>query len=641
MPDDPTIDSREQRLNALLAEYCEARARGQAPDRQELLGRHPDLAGDLAEFFADDQRLRRLAQPAGSTPDAGPAARSSPADQPTGAPGNPAGEGSPRAVVRYFGDYEILEEIARGGMGIVYKARQLSLNRTVALKMILAGQLASPADVQRFRTEAEAAAGLDHPNIVPIYEVGEHEGQHYFSMKLVEGNNLASQVLALVQAPREAARLLGQVARAIHYAHQRGILHRDLKPANILLDSRGDPHVTDFGLAKRVEGGSNLTQSGAIVGTPSYMAPEQASGARSRLSTAVDVYSLGAILYELLTCEPPFRAETPLDTLMQVLEKEPRPPHAINPKVDRDLETICLKCLEKDPGRRYGSAEALADDLERWLAGEPIQARRSTAWERAVKWAKRRPALAALAGVSALAAAALLIVGLWFNAEVATQKEAVKKVRAEADQELEKARKLNEQAQGKVKETTAALAEAQRNVAFSYIAAAHREWYANNVDRAVQFLEKCPTRFRGWEWHYINRLSRAGWLASYPIQANNVVFSPTGKSIAAVEGQHCVVRDTATGKVKFATPDLGKGPHPLVFSPDGKHLALMEATKEERGGDYLIPSVQIFDAQTGRKVSEHVCHKSCYCLTFTRRGKLLAAGRLDTGHVGVYDVQAG
>ena len=326
---------------------------------------------------------------------------------------NPTRQRPPR--VHYFGDYELIEIIAQGGMGVVYKARQVSLNRVLALKMVRAGRFATPDDLQRFRLEAEAAAHLDHPHIVPIYEVGEHDGHHYFSMKLVDGGNLAAQVERYAENPRAAARLVATVARAVHYAHQRGILHRDLKPANILLGGLPGspleervPIVTDFGLAKRFEGrrAADLTQSGSIVGTPNYMAPEQAEGRREAITTAVDVHALGAILFELLTGRPPFRAETMLETLRMVREQEPARPSTLNPRIDRDLETIVLKCLEKPPLRRYRSAEALAEDLERWLAGLPIRARAATLTDRVIKWV-RRPAAAALSSAGGVAALAL------------------------------------------------------------------------------------------------------------------------------------------------------------------------------------------------------------------------------------------
>jgi WD40 repeat protein len=385
-PDHP---SREERVNEAIAAYLRAAEAGQAPDPEGWLAQHADLADELRSFLADRDGFRRLA---GELPAAPPPAAGA-AEALTLAPGEPRPEAK-LDTVRYFGDYELLEEIARGGMGVVFRARQVSLNRVVGLKMILAGQLASADDVERFRREAEAAANLDHPNIVPIYEVGEHEGQQYFSMKLVEGSSLGHKLPELQRDPKAAARLVAQVGRAVHYAHQRGILHRDLKPANILLDKEGQPHVTDFGLAKRIAGDSKLTQSGAVVGTPSYMAPEQASGQKG-LTVAADVYALGAILYECLTGRPPFQAATPLDTLLQVLEREPERPRGLNRRLDRDLETVCLKCLQKEPGRRYGSALELAEDLDRYLRGEPILARPVRAPVRLWRWCRRNPLVAA------------------------------------------------------------------------------------------------------------------------------------------------------------------------------------------------------------------------------------------------------
>ena len=302
------------------------------------------------------------------------------------------------ALPRSFGGYELLAEIARGGMGIVYKARQTRINRVVALKVIAAGQFASPDFVERFRTETEAVASLDDPHIVPIYEVGDCEGQPFFSMKFVEGGALSQRVSnrKCSLSHRQAVELLAKLARAIHHAHQRGILHRDLKPGNILLDAKGEPHLTDFGLAKLVARDRTLTRTVAMLGTPSYMSPEQARGDVKQLTTAADVYGLGAVFYELLTGQPPFAGGTTMETVRQVLEKEPVRPRALNRSVDRDLETVCLKCLEKDPARRYGSAEALAEDLERWLNREPILARRITPAERLVKWMRRNPKVASL-----------------------------------------------------------------------------------------------------------------------------------------------------------------------------------------------------------------------------------------------------
>ena len=273
----------------------------------------------------------------------------------------------PARILSDFGDYELLEEIGRGGQGVVYRARQKSLNRTVALKVIGLGQWATEAHLKRFRREAEAAARLDHPCIVPIHEVGERDGHCYFSMNFVEGGQLDEVVRDSPMSTRQAAELIAKVARTVHYAHEHGILHRDIKPGNILLDKHGEPHLTDFGLARLVETESTVTRTKEVLGTPSYMAPEQAVGETRKLTSATDVYGLGAVLYQLLTGQPPFAGGTTYETIRLLLDKEPRQPRLLNPKVDRDLSAICLKCLEKDPKRRYPAAAGLAEDLEHWL----------------------------------------------------------------------------------------------------------------------------------------------------------------------------------------------------------------------------------------------------------------------------------
>src|SRR6266478_5863550 len=319
--------------------------------------------------------------------------------------------GSDEGAPIEFGDYDLLEELGRGSQGVVYRARQKSLNRTVALKVIAYGQLASQVHLKRFRREAEAAASLDHPCIVPIYEVGERDGCCYFSMKFVEGGQLDEVVRRTPVSIRQSTELIAKVARTVHYAHEHNILHRDIKPGNILLDQRGEPHLTDFGLARLLETESTVTRTREVMGTPSYMAPEQAAGETTKVSSATDVYGLGAVLYQLLTGHPPFAGGTTYETIRLLLNTEPRKPRALNPKIDRDLSTICLKCLEKDPKRRYSSALALAEDLERWLKHEPILARHTGIIGRSRKWMRRNPSSALLAAcLVALAAAAGWIV---------------------------------------------------------------------------------------------------------------------------------------------------------------------------------------------------------------------------------------
>ena len=339
---------------------------------------------------------------------------------------------APSPMLMDFGDYELLEQIGRGGQGVVFRARQKSLNRTVALKIIGLGQWATKAHLKRFRLEAEAAARLEHPGIVPIHEVGERDGSCYFSMKFVEGGQLDASPKREPMPIRQAVELIAKVARTVHYAHEHGILHRDIKPGNILLDAKGEPHLTDFGLARLVESDSSVTQTLDVLGTPSYMAPEQAVGNNAAVSSVTDVYGLGAVLYQLVTGQPPFAGGTTYETIKLLLDTEPRQPRLLNPKVDRDLSTICLKCLEKDPKRRYPSALALAEDLERWLKHEPIRARRSGFVTRARKWVRRNPTTGGI-----LIAASLILIGvgmlaLFLNAQAQEHKKTGRSFRERA-----------------------------------------------------------------------------------------------------------------------------------------------------------------------------------------------------------------
>jgi WD40 repeat protein len=603
---------REQALNEIITAYLKAVEAGQAADPAEWLARYPEFAGELMEFFADQKVLDRAAAPLRAVLSAPSAA----GEALTVAPG----DGQVRqslGSIRYFGDYELLEEIARGGMGVVYRARQVSLSRVVALKMILAGHLASPEDVQRFHREAEAAANLDHPHIVPIYEVGEHQGQHYFSMKLIEGGSLAqwiavcrSQITDVRKEDQRAmAQLLATAAHAVHHAHQRGILHRDLKPGNILLQADQSPShnvsglqsvipfVTDFGLAKQVEGSGHVTRSGGIIGTPSYMPPEQARSEKV-LTTAVDVYSLGAVLYELLAGRPPFRAETPLDTVLQVLDREPERPSKLNPGIDRDLETICLKCLQKDPAQRYGSAEKLAEDLERWLAGEPIQARASTAWERGIKWVRRRPAAAALVLISVLTVAALVAGGLWIQQE--RQAQALLAVKHQAEMDSQAQLSQERQLRSLLEEARAERLSGNRQRALEVLAdAAHIERSELVQQEAIQIAASPGVRLlRTIPVGHVNTVKFSadgqllaihgcygigqGWRTGDPDPASTewlkVFRLPTGELLAStrLRAGHGGLGVGMSGW----QPEDFTGYNPFLFSPQAPILALADSTTE-------------------------------------------------------------
>jgi serine/threonine-protein kinase len=367
----------EAALDLIFHEFLLRERAGERPGKEEYLKRFPRHAAALADQI---DLHRAVAGDAGAT---GTAA---------GAPAAPEADAAPAALP----GYEVLEELGRGGMGVVFKARQVGLDRLVALKVVLAGEFAGASERARFRAEALAAARLSHPNVVQVFEVGEHQGHPYLALEYVEAGTLADRLRGGPLPPRQAAELIQQLARAAQVAHDRGVVHRDLKPANVLLTRDGTPKVTDFGLAKRLDAQTAATQSGAVVGTPAYMAPEQAAGKTREVGPAADVWALGVILYECLTGRPPFQAATPLDTVVQVLTAEPVPPRRLRPGVPRDLQTVCLHCLDKEPRKRYPSALALADDLGRWLAGESIKARPVGRVGRLWRWCRRRPAVAVL-----------------------------------------------------------------------------------------------------------------------------------------------------------------------------------------------------------------------------------------------------
>jgi tetratricopeptide (TPR) repeat protein len=431
---------RDALLDLICSEVVLREELGERPGEAEYASRFPDLAGDLARQFAVGKALAWSfldVLRGGNAESAGPRrAGSTLAD----ADGKWAAEAAGRRSVP---GYQVLGELGRGGMGVVYKARHAALNRLVALKMVLAGGHASAGELARFRAEAEAVARLQHPGIVQVFEVGDHDGRPYLALEFCPGGSLEKKLAEATLEPRAAAGLAEALARAVQAAHEKGVVHRDLKPANVLLAEDGSPKVADFGLAKRLDSDTGQTHTGAVLGTPSYMAPEQAEG-KKEVGPAADVWALGVILYECLTGRPPFKAATALETVRQVVGEEPVPPTRLQPKTPRDLETVTLKCLQKEPAKRYSSSAELADDLRRFLGGQPIAARPVPAWERGWKWARRRPAVAALVAVSLAALALLAGGGLWYG---------------------ERLRSANEQLTGALGAAVANRVEADRNAA--------------------------------------------------------------------------------------------------------------------------------------------------------------------------------
>ncbi|HEX5269891.1 MAG TPA: protein kinase, partial [Gemmataceae bacterium] len=515
---------------------------------------------------------------------------------------------------------------------------QVSLGRRVALKLLRGGALASAEALRRFRAEAETVAALDHPHIVPLYEVGRHGDHLFFTMKLLTGGDLARSVIQGRTAEigrdeqRRAAALVAEVARAVHHAHQRGVLHRDLKPSNILLDADGGPHVADFGLARRLQGDSSLTPSGAVVGTPGYVAPEQVAGDGRGATTAADVYGLGGILYALLTGGPPFRGESVMDTLVQVRERSPDPPSGRGSAIDRDLETVCLKCLEKEPPRRYASAEALADDLERWLRGEPVVARPVGAWQRATSWCRRNPAVAGLGVAVALlllTAVAGLSAGVILLSNETAEKE---RQRAAAAREKESA----DEQRGRAVERSLAL---RREVYAADIETAYRlvgTVHGERLDAILgRYLPKEDEEdLRGFEWHHLRGLSggRGRSLRSHLGEVYAVAFSPDGTTLASAGADGIIRLWGAPG----GTLRAGLAGHiakvgGLAFSPDGKTLASV-------GDDRTVRLWDVAGRQLRATWWGH--WDKVYCVAFSPDGSRLASAGHD-GRVRLWDVAGG
>jgi WD40 repeat protein/predicted Ser/Thr protein kinase len=641
--------SDDVHLSDLLLHWEELREQGQTVAPEELCRDCPELLEPLRQQIQTLQAMDAVLQaqetreamaltgphdPAGAQPTSSPA--------PTVRQPGKASKERPRIA-----GYEVLRELGRGGMGVVYKARQLSLNRVVALKMILAGPHAAPEDLARFRTEIEAIARLEHPNLVRVYEVGEQDGRPYFAMEFVDGRDLHDKIAATPQPPREAAELVETLARAMHAVHQHGIVHRDLKPANVLLTSEGVPKVSDFGLAKRLDAAGGPTLSGAVLGTPGYMAPEQAAGQGKAIGPATDIYALGAILYEMLTGRPPFQAEKPWDVILQVEAAEPVTPRRLQPKVPRDLETICLKCLRKEPAKRYASALALADDLRRFLTGEPIHARPVGVWELGAKWAKRRPAAAALVVVSFLALLALAVGGMAYHTHL---RWALEEARDHEEQSRQHLVRLH------VAQGVRLLDDGDWFGALVWFVEALRldEGHATRAEieehriRIGAVLRQCPKLVQLWvhdgpvrqarfspDGRYVLTTSDdqtarvwdvgTGELVGQPLKHHDAVlggdFRPDSRAVVTASADGTArVWHVVTGEP--LTPDLRhRGPVVCAsFSPDGQRVL----TASEDG------TARLWDAATGEQLTEPLVHeKAVRHAAFSPDGKHVVTASAD------------
>ncbi|HEX5272325.1 MAG TPA: protein kinase [Gemmataceae bacterium] len=630
----------------LLSQWKREAARGRDLAATELCREHPELVAELERRIRAARQMDTSALPAADP--VPPAARADPistapldpfatrCDTALEAPQAPAagdGLGIP--------GYTVLATLGRGGMGVVYKARQTNLGRTVALKMILSGAHAGPDDLARFRTEAEAIARLQHPNIVQIFEVGEQGGLPFFSLEFCGGGSLDRKLAGTPLPPQGAARLVEALARATQAAHDRGVLHRDLKPANVLLADDGTPKITDFGLAKKLDE-VGRTASGEVMGTPSYMAPEQAGGKSKEIGPACDIYALGAILYECLTGRPPFKAATAVDTLMQVVSEEPVPPSRVRANVPRDLQTICMKCLEKERARRYRTAADLAEDLCRFQAGEPIRARDLRFGERLLKLAYRRPALFAAWSLSVLA---VVLAGLgtgaawlWQRAEQARREaDAARNHAEEARAQAVASEGVAEQAR---RETEQARQQLIRLNYLRQVDLAHREWHEGHVRRSLALVQGCDPALRHWEWGYVNHLCRA-YLLNFKAHTSTsewyyggtLAYSPDGRSLATGgdSGDPTVkVWDAQTGRETLTLKGHSGGIYSVAFSPDGRRIA--SASQDN--------TVKVWDVEAGREALTLGHTGGVSSVAFSPDGKRIATASQNKS-VKVWDAQSG